>query len=656
MNTEVEDIKARLSVKEVIGGYVQLTKAGVSWKGLCPFHNEKSPSFVVNEERASWHCFGCNKGGDIFSFVMEMDGLSFPEALSLLAERAGVVLERRGRRFDYQQSGERSPHGETATNDESHDEVIAKEAIFKILDLSSKFFEKQLWDGAGKKTALPYLRGRGLSDESIRTFRLGYALPGWRVLSDFLMGKGYSAEEMEGAGMIIRKGMKNEEWRMKEGGSNTGANNQNGGDFLHSPFPIPHSIYDRFRDRVTFPVLDTSGRVVGFSARVSPGGDESQAKYINTPETMVYHKSRALYGMFLARQAIREKGYALFVEGNMDVIAMHQAGYANTIAVSGTALTEEQLRIVKRYAETIRLFFDMDSAGQKASRKSAEMALALGFSVSIVSLPSGKDAAEMARENAEALHEAVEHSVPAPEYFLRTSLKEYDAKTAEGKRRIAEDVLGLVRLIPKKIEQSHWVHRLSEAIQTKETILLSMLREMKFSPMPIRNRADEISDSPISSSEEAASKTQDVFETRSEKLGRDVAALLLAAPALLPPPLEGAPDRVFDFVARSPILSFLAGETPETFLFSKLPEEMKKEGATLAFAGEKMLQLPETEASENIEKARLFFETTWNHFVEELRKEEMQSLERAMRLAHERGDREEERRLATELVRVGGEK
>ena len=177
MNTEVEDIKARLSVKEVIGGYVQLTKAGVSWKGLCPFHNEKSPSFVVNEERASWHCFGCNKGGDIFSFVMEMDGLSFPEALSLLAERAGVVLERRGRRFDYQQSGERSPHGETATNDESHDEVIAKEAIFKILDLSSKFFEKQLWDGAGKKTALPYLRGRGLSDESIRTFRLGYALP-----------------------------------------------------------------------------------------------------------------------------------------------------------------------------------------------------------------------------------------------------------------------------------------------------------------------------------------------------------------------------------------------------------------------------------------------------------------------------------------------
>ena len=645
MNTEVEDIKARLSVKDVIGGYVQLTKAGVSWKGLCPFHNEKSPSFVVNEERASWHCFGCNKGGDIFSFVMEMDGLSFPEALALLAERAGVVLERRGRRFS-------SSSAEGAVSFEGIDRLgeveganIPKERLFKMLDLSSKFFEKQLWDGEGKKRALPYLRERGISDEFIRVFRLGYALPGWRTLSDFLVSKNFSSEEIEAAGMVIRRQTTNNLQQT----TNTVLPK------TESRQPIVGT-YDRFRDRVTFPIFDTAGRVLGFSARVLPGSDETSAKYINTPETLVYHKSRALYGMFLARQAIREKGFALFVEGNMDVIAMHQAGYANTIAVSGTALTEEQLRIVKRYTETIRLFFDMDLAGQKAARKSAEMALALGFSVSIVSLPSGKDAAEMAREDTEALHDAVEHSVPAPEYFLRTSLKAYDAKSAEGKRHIAEDVLGLVRLIPKKIEQSHWAHRLSEAIGTKETLLLSMLREMKSSPMPIRERADEIPNSSAPSSEKAASKMQDVFETRSEKLGRDVAALLLAVPALLPLPLEGVSERVFDFVARSPILSFLAGETLETFAFAKLPEEMRRESAQLAFLGEKLLGISKSDEPLDIEKARVFLNATWNHLVESLRKEEMESIERAMRVARAQGDTAEERRLAGELVRVGGER
>lgn len=659
MNTEVEDIKARLSVREVIGGYVQLTKAGVSWKGLCPFHHEKSPSFIVNEERASWHCFGCNKGGDIFSFVMEMDGLSFPEALALLAERAGVVLNRQSRREFIVKHGDVVSGREDGADDFSNAE-ISKETIFKILDLSSKFFEKQLWDGEGKKRALPYLRERGISDESIRAFRLGYALPGWRTLSDFLSGKEYSAEEMEGAGMIIRKQTTDNLQLTIDNSQQTTHNVQlttNNKQLKAKSRPLIAGTYDRFRDRVTFPIFDTAGRVLGFSARVLPSADETTAKYINTPETPVYHKSRALYGMFLARRAIREKGYALFVEGNMDVIAMHQAGYANTIAVSGTALTEEQLRIVKRYTETIRLFFDMDSAGQKASRKSAEMALAFGFSVSIVSLPSGKDAAEMARENMEALHEAVEKSTPAPEYFLRASLKEYDAKTAEGKRRIAEDVLGLVRLIPKKIEQSHWMHRLSEVIGTKETLLLSMLREMKLSSLSLRESAPEVDET---SSNESTSKAREAFEMRSEKLGRDVAALLLAAPALLPLSLDGAPERVFDFVARSPILSFLAGENPETFSFSKLPEEMKKESAELAFLGEKLLGISNIPSNidepVDIEKVHVFFSATWNHLAEALRKEEMESLERAMREARERGDVAEERRLAGELVRVGGEK
>ena len=657
MNTEVEDIKARLSVKDVIGGYVQLTKAGVSWKGLCPFHNEKSPSFVVNEERSSWHCFGCNKGGDIFSFVMEMDGLSFPEALALLAERAGVVLERRGRRFSGSGASDAFSFEGVDRLSEVEGASIPKERLFKILDLSSKFFEKQLWDGEGKKKALPYLRERGLSDESIRAFRLGYALPGWRTLSDFLVGKGFSVQEIEAAGMVVSRqsAISNQQsGRNKEQETNNEqltTNNEQ--PKAESRLPIAGT-YDRFRDRVTFPVLDTLGRVIGFSARVLPGADESpaggSAKYINTPETVVYHKSRALYGIFPSRQALRSEGFALLVEGNMDVIAMHQAGFSNTMAVSGTALTEEQLRLIKRYTDTLRLFFDMDSAGQKAARKSAEMALPLGFSVSIVSLSSGKDAAEMAKDNIDALREAVSHPKPAPEYFLEVALATHDAKSAEGKRRIAEDFLGLVRLIPQTIEQTHWVHALSNRLGVSEQTLLETLKTLKSSsPLSVSSRDD--ASAPQNSKTDLAEAS---FETQSEKLGRDIAGILLACPALLPLSLDGAAERVFDFVAKTPILSFLAGETPESFSFANIPSELKDDAATLAFAGEKLLGMSGETTDSDIEKARAFFDATWRHFVDALRKEEMQSIERAMRAARERGDTAEERRLIEALVRVGG--
>ncbi len=640
MNTEVEDIKARLSVKDVIGGYVQLTKAGVSWKGLCPFHHEKSPSFVVNEERASWHCFGCNKGGDIFSFVMEMDGLSFPEALALLAERAGVVLERRGRRFSGSSSSDTFPSEGVDRWNKVEGVNIPKERLFKILDLSSKFFEKQLLDGEGKKKVLPYLRDRGLSDESIRTFRLGYALPGWRTLVDFLVGKGFSVQEIEAAGMIIRKQpLENSNAaEMAVGPARNASRSDAGG-------------YDRFRDRITFPVLDALGRVIGFSARVAPGGDESQAKYLNTPETPVYHKSRALYGIFQSRQALRSEGFALLVEGNMDVIAMHQAGFTNTMAVSGTALTEEQLRLIKRYSDTLRLFFDMDSAGQKAARKSAEMALSLGFSVSIVSLSSGKDAAEMAKEDIGSLRESVSHPKPAPEYFLEVALATHDAKAAEGKRRIAEDFLGLVRLIPQTIEQAHWAHVLSNRLGVSEQTLLGTLKTMKSSsPLSISSRED--ASTPKNSKTAFAEAS---FETQSEKLGRDIAGVLLACPSLLPLPLEGVAERVFDFVAKMPILSFLAGETAESFSFANIPSELKDNAAMLSFTGEKLLGMSGETTGGDVERARAFFDATWRHFVDALRREEMQSIERAMRAARERGDTTEEHRLAGELTRVGRE-
>ena len=394
----IDEIKARLNIVELISSYVKLDKSGAHWKACCPFHQERTPSFMVNEEKNMWHCFGCGKGGDAFAFVMEMEGLEFREALKMLAERAGVALPQ------YK--------GETQNKE-------TKDRIYDLLELATKFFEKQLWDGTGKKKILAYLKERGLSEESIRTFRLGYAPDGWRYLLEFLVSKGFKVEELESAGLVIKK---NHEHQASD-----------------IPHPSASSHYDRFRDRIMFPIFDILGRTIGYSARVAPGGDESQAKYINTPETPVYHKSRVLYGLFQAKQAMKQAGTTVIVEGNMDVIAMHQAGLGNTVAVSGTALTPEQLVMMKRYGNEVKLFFDMDGAGQKAARKSAELALEKELTVSVIALASGKDAADMGKDDPERLRTAVAESLPALQYFLQAILTQYDQGTSDGKRKIVDE-------------------------------------------------------------------------------------------------------------------------------------------------------------------------------------------------------------------------
>ncbi|MFZ3031489.1 MAG: DNA primase, partial [Candidatus Moraniibacteriota bacterium] len=392
-----EEIKARLNIVELIGTYVRLEKSGTHYKACCPFHQERSPSFMVNEEKNMWHCFGCGKGGDAFAFVMEIEGLDFREALTLLAEKAGVELPK----YRAEESGQKEN----------------KERLFTLLELATKFYEKQLWDGAGKEKILAYLRGRGLSDESIRKFRLGYAPDGWRHQLEFFTKKGFTMAELEQTGLLIKK---------ESAAPRDTAHTVSGG-------------YDRFRDRIMFPIFDIFGHIIGYSARVAPGGDESQAKYINTPETPIYHKSRALYGLFHAKQAMKQVGMTVIVEGNMDVIAMHQAGIEHTVAVSGTALTDEQLNLMKRYGKEVRLFFDMDGAGQKAARKSAELALEKELAVSIVSLPFGKDAADMGKDDPEKLREVVAQAVPALQYFLTTSIAKNDVATPTGKRQVVDE-------------------------------------------------------------------------------------------------------------------------------------------------------------------------------------------------------------------------
>jgi DNA primase len=591
MNSPVEEIKAKLNIVDLVGTYVRLQKSGTHWKAPCPFHHEKTPSFMVNEERQIWHCFGCNKGGDLFSFLMDIEGIEFKEALRILAEKTGVELPR------YSREASTGPQDRT----------------YEILELATKFYEKQLWDGVGKRQSLPYLRERGLTEETMRRFRLGYAPEGWRNLHDFLVGRGYSPLELEKAGLAIRK--------------------ERGG------------YYDRFRDRIMFPIMDVLGRVIGYSARVSPGGDETQAKYINTPETGVYRKSQVLYGIQLAKQAMKAQDFALLVEGNMDVIASHQAGIANTVAVSGTALTAEQLQLIKRYTENLRLFFDMDGAGQVAARRSTELALEKGMNVWIVAIPQGKDAADIARESPNDLKQAVEKPLLALQYFLDQLLTRYDANTPEGKRRIAEEYLQLLRFVTHTIDQAYWVKRLAEALEMEEGVLRNVLQKL---PTAQTGNAAETKENSASFS---ASQSV-VFERRSGLLGRKILSLIPLDSVVWEEAVVTIEERFKTFFEKYALYSLLrdgaAQDYPvfEGFLSTLPTEEQKQEATRLYFEGEKTVEgLVFGDEDERRKHLRELLGGYFKELTKELRKEEMVVLEREMRKAREAGDRDRERAL-----------
>ncbi|MCX6763009.1 MAG: DNA primase [Candidatus Moranbacteria bacterium] len=427
---EIEEIKNRLNIAEVVGEYIRLTKAGSNWKALCPFHNEKSPSFMVSEERGSWHCFGCGKGGDVFSFIMELEGIGFREALEQLAGKAGVELKKN--------------ENWKVTGEDRDD----KKELFKILELATKWYEKNLWEGKGKEKILGYLRERGLTDGSIKKFRLGYAPDGWRNILEFLSKKNYKIDEIAKTGLLVEK----------EAG---------------------REYYDRFRDRIMFPIQDILGRVVGFSARVAPGGDEKSAKYVNTPHTVLYDKGKILYGLNSAKVEIKKRNEAVLVEGNTDVIASHQAGFIQKIAVSGTALTEEQVKILKRYAENLKMGFDMDTAGQTAARRSIKICLENDLNVKIISLSSGKDAAECLKKNPEVWKKAVENAEGVMEYYFKEAFSRHDPKKPTDKKKIAQELLNVIKDISSPIEQAHWIKVLADKIETEEKVLLGVLEKAK---------------------------------------------------------------------------------------------------------------------------------------------------------------------------------
>ncbi|MDE1944554.1 MAG: DNA primase [Patescibacteria group bacterium] len=393
----VAAIKDRLSIVEIISPYVKLKRAGRSMVGLCPFHKEKTGSFHVSPERGTWHCFGCGLGGDGFSFIEKIEGVDFKGALKILAEKAGVPIE-----------------------------YVGKEDVSKKDRLRAATARASEWYAGSLKgsPAHDYAKKRGLSEETIKDWRLGYAPDAWRALLEVLTAEGFTTAELLAAGLIKEADGK------------------------------PGTYYDRFRNRLMFPIRDAAGRVVGFTGRALAA--DEQAKYLNSPETDLYHKSELLFGMDRAKDAIRTRGFTMLVEGQMDVLHAHQAGFENAVALSGTALTLQHLALMKRFSENLMLVLDADSAGLSATARSAALALSAGLRVKAARLPEGKDPADLISEDQKEFSRRVAAAKPVVEFFL-LELAERERDPHRLLRLAESIVLPLINATPSPMEREHFV-------------------------------------------------------------------------------------------------------------------------------------------------------------------------------------------------------
>jgi len=407
MSSSVPKIKERLSIVDVISSYIQVEQSGKNFKARCPFHNEKTPSFFISPDRGTYYCFGCGEKGDIFSFVEKFEGADFMGALKLLAERAGVKLE-------YEKT------------DKNKDK---KELYFEILEEATKFFEIN-FDKDPKPRA--YLLSRGLNYTSIKNFRIGFVKDEWRSLSDYLLNNGYKKEDIEAVGLI----------KQTEKGA-----------------------YDRFRSRIMFPISDSSGRVIAFSGRIFGKDDAAEAKYLNSPDTPLFYKSNVLFGIDKAKSSIRTRGYSIVVEGQMDLIMSHQIGFTNTVAVSGTAFTDNivdneskinNLGLIRRLSSNIIFAYDGDSAGIRAASRSSMIALSLDMQVKITNMPEGKDPADIIRENEDAWKDIIKKASDIVTFHVDRICKNTNDIRQRGKQ-VRDVIFPFLMMIKSSIDKSSYI-------------------------------------------------------------------------------------------------------------------------------------------------------------------------------------------------------
>lgn len=472
MSTPVEDIKARIDIVDFINESLPLKAAGSNWKGKCPFHNEKTPSFMVSRERGSWHCFGCGKGGDIFTFIQEQEGLDFPEALQLLAKRAGVQLR------EY-----------------NKEEQTQKTKVIDVLRWVNRYYQEVFRKASEAEPARKYVAQRQVNETSIEDFGVGYAPAGWDTTFQALKKKGFSDDDIFQAGLTIRK--------------DRGA-----------------GYYDRFRNRIMFPIQDVHGTVVGFSGRildalVDPKGPVP-AKYINSPQTIVYDKGRVLYGLDKAKQAIKKADRAVIVEGQMDCLMSHQAGVNNVVASSGTALTADQVALLKRFSSNIVLAFDQDAAGAQAALRGVDQALMAKMNVRIVRLSQGKDPDELIRHDLPAWNQAIATAQPLMEYYLQEATAGRDLTKVDDKKAAVKFLLPIIGKLGDAVEQAHYIQQLADLVHVDVAALRQSLAGQK--PPSARSATPPVSVRKVEPDE----RQTDRFRAVSERL----LALLIHEPKL----------------------------------------------------------------------------------------------------------------------------
>ncbi|MBU1018015.1 DNA primase [Patescibacteria group bacterium] len=416
----LEEIRARIGIEELVGSYVQLKKAGRNLRGLCPFHGEKTPSFMVSPEKGIAYCFGCHQGGDIFKFIQLIENVDFTEAVKILAQKTNVTL----------------PQKLPELNNKRLKSI-------EINQWSVRFFQEQLEQSPAKKE---YFLKRGLTEEAVKKFQLGFAPDSFDQLKNYLLQKGFEPRELIDAAVVSQRSIADK------------------------------NSYDRFRNRLIFPIFDHQDNPVGFSGRIMGDGEP---KYLNSPESPAYNKSLVLYGLNWGKDKVKKEDLAIFVEGYMDVIAAHQAGNENTVATCGTALTPQQLKLIKRYTQNIAFAFDQDSAGMDATFRGIELAQMADVNIQIIRIPEGKDPDECIQKNPEAWKNALKNPISVMDFYFDYTFARFSKQTMEGKRQIMDFLLPLIRMYKREVEQGIYLNRLAIELKTDVRFLWNDLKNTK---------------------------------------------------------------------------------------------------------------------------------------------------------------------------------
>jgi DNA primase len=560
MLSPVEQIKERLSIVDVVSSYMKLNKAGKNYKGLSPFSNEKTASFYVSPERDMYYCFSTNQGGDILTFVEKMEGVDFAGALKILADKAGVEL--------------------VHENKEVRDK---RTRLYDILEKAENFYHLYIQQD---DEVIEYVKGRGITEDSIKHFGIGYAKGEWRALYEYLKGEKYTEEDLMDAG-LLKKAERKTDGKDEE------------------------TYYDTFRGRIMFPIRDSAGRTIAFSGRILPKLDDGKTgKYINSPETALYNKSKILYGYDLAKGGIKKFNFSVLVEGQMDVVMSNQAGYPNTVGVSGTALTRDQLTLLNRLSKNIVMAFDADKAGIASAGKGAALALSMGMDVKVARLPDGVDPADLIKEDKDKWKEAIKNSVHIVEFYI-AQLRDAGYDDRKFKLAVQETVFPFIAQIKNTIDQSHFIQKVAREINASEDVVRSDIERV----------GDEASKD---------IKTEVEAVPRVETFKRDTAEGKLAQIILWQESIE---TPAIDVEALRNTFESVVGEKHMKELLS-IPEDKKQQGIfKIELLYEKDQQLKED------------VDELLHHLTYRLTKQELEETIEALRKAEVKGDEDASSKL-----------